>query len=134
MLCASPAGSGHGAAVPAVPVHGAVLVHEEAEAAALRQNPDAGPSSCSGFPRRCRGGGFLYALVLLSVLRGGAARGLAEALDEIVDRVEGEALGDLPNAHVGGFEQHPGALHFGEADVLTDRQAGLFLAFFRQIL
>ena len=55
-------------------------------------------------------------------------------MNEIIDRVVGEALGNLPDAHVGGFQQHPGALDLGEVDVLADGDAGLFFELLRQIV
>ena len=73
-------------------------------------------------------------LELLPVLHRRVARGLAEALDKIVHRVEGQGFRDLLHRRIRGGEQHFCPLHFGEADITVDGLAGLFLEFIRQVI
>ena len=73
-------------------------------------------------------------LELLPVLHRGVTRGLAETLDKIVHRVEGQGFRDLLYRLIRGGEQHFGPLHLGEADIAIDGLAGLFLEFIRQII
>ena len=69
-----------------------------------------------------------------AILGGGETCGFAEALDEVVDRVEGKLLGNPADAEVGGLQERFGVLDLGIADIAAHGLAGLLLELFGEVI
>ena len=76
----------------------------------------------------------LFMAEAFPVLGRRAARYAAEALDEIVWRIEGQAIGDFCYGELGGFQDDFCARDPGIPDIGADGLAGFAPEFFREIV